>query len=81
MMVVSPVIIGQVAWFILIDKRPRRADICIPSYKAPPDGVSYRLATSATRFAGSIPRSDRWTSCISHGLREGIVQDAVLWLD
>jgi len=39
MMVFSPGIIGQVAWFILIDKRQRRAGICIASYKAPPDGV------------------------------------------
>jgi len=39
MMVFSPGIIGQVAWFILIDKRHCRAGICIFSYRAPPDGV------------------------------------------
>jgi hypothetical protein len=39
MMVFSPGIIGQVAWFILIDKRQCRAAICIAPYKSPPDGV------------------------------------------
>jgi hypothetical protein len=39
MMVFSPGIIGQVAWFILIDKKQRRAAICKSSYKAPSDGV------------------------------------------
>jgi hypothetical protein len=39
MMVFSPGIIGQVAWFILIDKSRRRAAICKASYKAPSDGV------------------------------------------
>jgi len=39
MMVFSPGIIGQVAWFILIDKRQRRGGICITSYKAPIAGV------------------------------------------
>ncbi|MGY2176977.1 hypothetical protein [Pseudomonas azotoformans] len=39
MMVFSPGIIGQVAWFILIDKRQRRAAICIVSYNAAADGV------------------------------------------
>jgi len=34
MMVFSPGIIGQVAWFILIDKTQRRAAICLHSYKA-----------------------------------------------
>jgi hypothetical protein len=39
MMVFSPGIIGQVAWFILIDKLQCRAGICITSYKAASDGV------------------------------------------
>jgi hypothetical protein len=39
MMVFSPGIIGQVAWFILIDKTHCRAGICISSYTAPPGGV------------------------------------------
>jgi hypothetical protein len=47
MMVFSPGIIGQVAWFILIDKRQRRAGICIASYKARLMAFSCCLASSA----------------------------------
>jgi hypothetical protein len=39
MMVFSPGIIGQVAWFILIDKTQTRAGICTHSNKAPAGGV------------------------------------------
>jgi hypothetical protein len=53
MMVISPGIIGQVAWFILIDKRRCRAGICAASYKALPDGVfmpSCHFGNSPTAF-------------------------------
>jgi len=76
MMVFSPGIIGQVAWFILIDKRQRRAGIYIASYKARLMAFSCCLATSATSHPLSIPSPDHWPSCISHGVRGGIVQDA-----
>ncbi|WP_156421204.1 hypothetical protein [Pseudomonas libanensis] len=38
-MMFSPGIIGQVAWFILIHKRRVRADICTPAAQDPADGV------------------------------------------
>jgi hypothetical protein len=57
MMVFSPGIIGQVAWFILIDKRQCRAGICMFSHKAPPDGVfmpSCHFGNSLNIFDPSI---------------------------
>jgi len=76
MMVFSPGIIGQVAWFILIDKRRCRAAICAASYEVPPDSVFMLSSLSATPSVLSIPSSDHWPSCISHGVVGGIVQDA-----